>query len=280
MRRIARGSREGGARRDPRRAAAHRPLGRRHARSTPRSSAPTTAQTVVLAHGWTEALQLLDLRDPAGCRTRACGSSPTTCAATATASRRPSGDYAIERFGEDLEAVLGDLRARRRARGRGRPLARRDVDRRLGRATTTSSAGPAAPRCSTPGVGDLIAEQLILPLPAIAQAINRAIAVRGFLGSRTPLPRFSTPAQPRGDPLRRVRARRHAGAGGVLRADAGPRRPTCAPSVGIAMSEMDLHDALRPPDRPHAGDRRRRTTGSRRRRTPAGSRRCCPSSSA
>ena len=43
------------------------------------------------------------------------------------------------------------------------------------------------------GVGDLLAEQLLIPVPAIAQTVSDAIAVRGLLGSRAPLPRFSTP---------------------------------------------------------------------------------------
>ena len=94
------------------------------------------------------------------------------------------------------------------------------------------------------GVGDLVAEHLLLPLPGIAQALNRAIALRGFLGSQAPLPRFSTPLS--------YAAVRYIAFG----PDASPAQVaffermlvTCPPDVradiGIAMSEMDLHHAL------------------------------------
>ena len=59
---------------------------------------------------------------------------------------------------------------------------RHDVERRV----------VAAPLLNT-GVGDLIAEQLLFPLPQIAQVLNQTLATRGFLGNRAPLPRFSTP---------------------------------------------------------------------------------------
>jgi pimeloyl-ACP methyl ester carboxylesterase len=94
------------------------------------------------------------------------------------------------------------------------------------------------------GVGDLVAEHLILPLPGIAQALNSVIARHGFLGSRAPLPRFSTPLG--------YAAIRYIAFG----PDASPAQVaffermliTCPPHVradiGIAMSDMDLHDAL------------------------------------
>jgi pimeloyl-ACP methyl ester carboxylesterase len=43
------------------------------------------------------------------------------------------------------------------------------------------------------GVGDLLAEHLLVPLPALAQVINRLLPPTFFVGSRLPLPRFSTP---------------------------------------------------------------------------------------
>jgi pimeloyl-ACP methyl ester carboxylesterase len=94
------------------------------------------------------------------------------------------------------------------------------------------------------GVGDLVAEHLILPVPGIAQALSRTLARRGFLGSTAPLPRFSTPLS--------YAAIRYIAFG----PDASPAQVaffermlvTCPPQVradiGIAMSEMDLHHAL------------------------------------
>jgi pimeloyl-ACP methyl ester carboxylesterase len=93
-------------------------------------------------------------------------------------------------------------------------------------------------------VGDLIAEHLLLPLPSVAQALNQTIALRGFLGNRAPLPRFSTPLG--------QAAVRYVAFG----PDASPAQiaffermlVTCPPdvraNVGMAMSEMDLHHAL------------------------------------
>jgi pimeloyl-ACP methyl ester carboxylesterase len=94
------------------------------------------------------------------------------------------------------------------------------------------------------GVGDLVAEHLILPLPGIAQAVNRVVARHGFLGSKAPLPRFSTPLS--------YAVIRYIAFG----PDASPAQVaffermlvTCPPhvraNIGIAMSDMDLHDAL------------------------------------
>jgi pimeloyl-ACP methyl ester carboxylesterase len=94
------------------------------------------------------------------------------------------------------------------------------------------------------GVGDLIAEQLLVPLPAIAQAVNRTVAVHGFLGSRAPLPRFATPLT--ASLLRYI----------TFGPDASPaqvaffeRMLIACPAdvrarVGIALSEIELHDAL------------------------------------
>jgi pimeloyl-ACP methyl ester carboxylesterase len=94
------------------------------------------------------------------------------------------------------------------------------------------------------GVGDLVNQQLLFPVLPVAQAVSRTIAVRGVLGARAPLPRFSTPLS--------HAAIRYAAFGPT----ASPAQVAfyermllaCAPDVradiGIAMSEMDLHHAL------------------------------------
>ena len=81
-------------------------------------------------------------------------------------------------------------------------------------------------------------------MPGFAQAVNKALAVHGFLGARAPLPRFSTPAS--------HAAIRYIAFG----PDATPAQiafyermlvatpPDARASVGIAMSDMELHDAL------------------------------------
>src|SRR5437763_1207299 len=70
--------------------------------------------------------------------------------------------------------------------GEGRFLARvaedPEVDRRA-----------AAAAMLMTGVGELMAEHLLLPLPAVAHVINRGVPPSGFVGSRASLPRVSTP---------------------------------------------------------------------------------------
>jgi pimeloyl-ACP methyl ester carboxylesterase len=203
---------------------------------------PADGETVVLAHGWTEALifwiYVIKALSEQGLRVvaydlRGHGNS-------GPASR---GDYSIPRFGEDLEAVLTDcVPEGRRAVVAGHSLGamsiaswaeKHEVERRVRAAALLNT-----------GVGDLIAEHLLLPLPGVAQALNRTIAVHGFLGSKTPLPRFSTPLS--------SAAVRYIAFG----PDASPAQVaffermlvTCPPDVradvGMAISEMDLHDAL------------------------------------
>lgn len=203
---------------------------------------PDDGDTVVLAHGWTEALRfwtyVIRRLERKGFRVVAYDLRGHGDSGPASA-----GDYAIARFGEDLEAVLeGCVQPGRRAVVAGHSLGamsiaawaeQHDVERRVRAAALLNT-----------GVGDLIAEHLLFPLPGIAQAINRAIALRGFLGNRAPLPRFSTPLS--------YAVVRYVAFG----PDATPAQVaffermlvTCPPdvraNVGIAMSEMELHQAL------------------------------------
>jgi len=94
------------------------------------------------------------------------------------------------------------------------------------------------------GVSDLINDNLLLPLPSIAQALNRTIAMHGFLGSKAPLPRFSTPLSAAA--IRYIAFGPHASPAQVAFYE--KMLMTCPPDVradiGIAMSDMDLRDAL------------------------------------
>jgi pimeloyl-ACP methyl ester carboxylesterase len=94
------------------------------------------------------------------------------------------------------------------------------------------------------GVGGLIAESLLFPVPEFAKAVNKALAVHGFLGARAPLPRTSTPAShaairyiafgPEATPAQIAFYER------MLVATP----PDARASIGIAMSELELHHAL------------------------------------
>ncbi|HZU61822.1 MAG TPA: alpha/beta fold hydrolase, partial [Solirubrobacteraceae bacterium] len=143
---------------------------------------PQDGVPVVLAHGWTENLiywiYVIRELSSQGYRVvaydlRGHGLSEGT------------GDYSIDRFGEDLEAVLKvAVPEGQRALIVGHSLGamsiaawaeHHDVERRVGAAALLNT-----------GVGDLLADQLLLPLPGFARALNGTIATHGFMGSRAP----------------------------------------------------------------------------------------------
>ena len=93
---------------------------------------PETATVVVLAHGWTERVNFWG---PVIRRLVDAGLPPVAydLRGHGASAEAADGDYSLERFGDDVEAVLAAAAARRGA-GRGRrALARWHVDRRLGR---------------------------------------------------------------------------------------------------------------------------------------------------
>jgi pimeloyl-ACP methyl ester carboxylesterase len=203
---------------------------------------PEDGETVVLAHGWTEALRFWTyvIRGLEDQRLRVVAYDLRGHGDSEPAS---DDDYAIPRFGEDLEAVLAAcVPDGQRAVVAGHSLGamsivswaeKHDVQRRVHAAALLNT-----------GVENLINENLLLPLPGIANALNRAIAVHGFLGSAAPLPRFSTPVS--AAVIRYI----------AFGPDASPAQVaffermlvTCPPAVrarvGIAMSDMDLQHAL------------------------------------
>jgi pimeloyl-ACP methyl ester carboxylesterase len=203
---------------------------------------PEDAETVVLAHGWTERLEYWAyvIR---GLSERGIRVVAYDLRGHGESDPAKRGDYAIARFGEDLEAVLAAcVPEGKRAVVGGHSLGamsiaawadRHDVERHVKAAALLNT-----------GVGDLITEQLLLPLPRVAQAINRTVAVRGFLGSKAPLPRFSTPISSAA--IRYIAFGPHASPAQVAFYER--MLITCPPDVradiGIAMSEMDLHNAL------------------------------------
>jgi pimeloyl-ACP methyl ester carboxylesterase len=199
-------------------------------------------QTVVLVHGWTEMLTfwtyVIRTLTDAGMRVvaydlRGHGHSEPAAA----------GEYKLARFGEDLEAVLNAcLDDGQRAVVAGHSLGAmsiaawaqgHEVDRNVRAAALVNT-----------GVGNLIAEQLLIPVPPIARAVSQTVAIRGFMGARAPLPHYTTPLS---YALVRYTAFSRE-ASPALVAFFERMLWTCPPRVradiGIAMSEMDLFDAL------------------------------------
>jgi pimeloyl-ACP methyl ester carboxylesterase len=203
---------------------------------------PDDGPTVVLVHGWTEAIQywvyVIRALSRRGFRVVAYDQR-----GHGRSEPAHGGDYAIERFGEDLEGVLstcvphGQL-----AVVAGHSLGAMSIAA-WAEAHDVERRARAAALLST-GVGDLIAEQLLLPLPSIANTVNRAISLYGFLGNRAPLPRFSTPLSYAA--VRYIAFGRHASPAQVAFFER--MLVTCPPDVrakiGFAMSEMDLHHAV------------------------------------
>jgi pimeloyl-ACP methyl ester carboxylesterase len=203
---------------------------------------PDDGPTLVLAHGWTETLDfwtyvISDLTRE-GKRIVAYdlrGHGDSEPAADA--------DYSLERFGEDLEAVLeATLPDGQRAIVVGHSLGAMSIAAWAEHHEVAERASAAA--LINTGVGDLVAQSLLFPVPAFAQAINKTIAVHGFLGARTPLPRVSTPASHAA--IRYIAFGPEATPAQVAFYErmlvATP--PDARAKIGIAMSELELHQAL------------------------------------
>jgi pimeloyl-ACP methyl ester carboxylesterase len=197
--------------------------------------------TLVLAHGWTETLQywLYQIRDLSGefrivaYDARGHGRS----------GRPPNGDYGADRQGEDLEAVLkAAVPPRERAIVAGHSLGGMAIAAWAEHHEVTARASGAALLFT--GIDGLIGGQLVVHVPRFAQALAEPIASYGFLGSRAPLPRISTP-------ISHAAIRRFA-----FGPDASPAQVAfyermlvaCPPEVraatGLAMQHIDLRHVL------------------------------------
>jgi pimeloyl-ACP methyl ester carboxylesterase len=197
---------------------------------------------IVLAHGWTEQLiywtLVIDNLVERGFRVvaydlRGHGDSEPAL----------DGDYSLDRFGEDLEAVLDAVsREGERPVIAGHSLGamsivawaeHHDVERRVSAAALLNT-----------GVGGLVAEGLLIPVPWLARAFGRTPLARGVLTAKGKLPGFSTPAThaliryvafgPTATPAQVAFYER------MLVACPPDVRST----VGIALSEMDLYEAV------------------------------------
>ncbi len=225
------------------------------------------AQTIVLAHGWTEmsSYWVYVIADLSARGLRVVAYDLRGHGLSQPAS---GGDYSLARFGEDLEAVLDAcVPAGERAVVAGHSLGamsivswveQHDIERRVSGVALLNT-----------GVGDLIAESLLVPVPAIAHALNRTFVPRGVLSARRSVPRVSTP-------LSQAMIRYIAfGPAATPAQIAFYERMllACPPDVradaGIAISEMELHHAvprLTVPAIVLAGERDRLTPPSHSRR--------------
>ena len=153
------------------------------------------------------------------------------------------GDYSIARFGEDLEAVLeASMPAGRQAVLAGHSLGamsiaawaeNHDVNRRA-----------CAIALINTGVGELVADELLIPVPRVAQLVHRTVPARLTLGSHARLSLVSTPLLdaairyvafgPAASPAQVAFYERM-----LLGTD-----PRVRADIGIALSELELSQAL------------------------------------
>lgn len=216
--------------------------------------------TFVLGHGWTESASywtpVIGRLADAGASAVAYDLRGHGQSGTAT-----NEDYSLPRFGEDLEAVLAHADGEPgRTIAVGHSLGAMSIVAWVEHHDPASRVGAAA--LLNTGVGELLAENLLVPVPAVAKVVNRVVAPDTFLKARAPVPRFSTPIS---SAMIRYTA---------FGPSASPAEiafyermlvacpPDVRATVGLAISEMDLYHAL-----PHltvptlvlAGDRDRLT---------------------
>jgi pimeloyl-ACP methyl ester carboxylesterase len=147
------------------------------------------APTIVLAHGWTEAIRLWTFQIRSLSKNfRVVAYDQRGHGRSGTAR---GDDYSMARLGEDLEAILDAcVPAGERAVVAGHSMGamsivawaeHHDVERRASAAALVNT-----------GVGSLVAEHMLIKLPFDA-ALRDPFARRAFLGNPAPLPRWPNP---------------------------------------------------------------------------------------
>lgn len=224
--------------------------------------------TLVLAHGWTERLSLWGpvTAELIGAGTRVVAYDLRGHGASEPAA---GGDYALARFGEDLQAVLDAAGApAQRTAVAGHSLGAMSIA--AWAADHTVSERVAAAALVNTGLDDLIGGALVFG--ELAARLNSPWLGRAVLGSRRPLLPVSTPLSQAA--IRHVAFGPDASAGTIafyermlMDTDPGARA-----AVGIALSTLDLSSAvarITVPTLVVAGDRDRLTPPAHARRIAA-----------
>ena len=195
---------------------------------------------VVLAHGWTERLTfwgpMIQRLSEHGLRSVA-----YDLRGHGRSDRAADDDYALERFGEDLEAVLAQATA-----GDARAVV---VGHSLGAMSIAAwaehhdvPARAAAAALLNTGLGDLISGHLLFG--EVAKWLNHPATSRAFLGSRSRMPPVSSPVQHA--LIRYIAFGPTASAGQVAFYERMLMEcpPEVRGAVGVALSDMDLWQAV------------------------------------
>jgi pimeloyl-ACP methyl ester carboxylesterase len=197
--------------------------------------------TVVLIHGWTEGIrywtyvigELADEFRLVAYDLRGHGDSGPAA----------GGDYSLARFGEDVEAVLAAAAPGERvAVVAGHSLGAMSIAAWAENHDVGARAESAA--LLNTGLGDLIANSLLFPTPVWAKRYSDTIGRRVVLGSRSPIPPFTTPLSH--GVIRHLAFGPTATPGQVefYAKMMGLTKPDVRAAIGVAMADMDLHHAL------------------------------------
>lgn len=199
-----------------------------------------TGPPVVLVHGWTEEIAFWG---PVSTRLAARGLRVVAYDLRGHGQSEPArdGDYALERFGEDVEAVLDTVCAPgETAAVVGHSLGGMSIAAWAEHHDVTRRAVCAA--FVSTGMGDLTSGHLLLG--EVAKWLNRPWAGRALLGSHAPLPPFSTPVQ-------QAVIRYTAFGPDATRGEVAfyermlmDTAPSARAAIGVALTEMDLWHAL------------------------------------
>jgi pimeloyl-ACP methyl ester carboxylesterase len=202
---------------------------------------PEGAPTIVLAHGWTEALRFW-VHQIAGLSREDFRVVAYDLRGHGRSLRSPTGDYSIGAFGDDVEAVLRTcVPPGERAVLVGHSLGAMSIASWADRHPVTERASAAGLLCT--GVVDLLTEQLVFKPPRIPAAVFRPVS--GYvLGAPGTIPAFSPSVLDA--VIRYVAFGPTAGPAQVAFYEQMLRQ--CPPDVcagaAAAMSNMDLLDAL------------------------------------
>jgi pimeloyl-ACP methyl ester carboxylesterase len=226
---------------------------------------PEDGQPVILVHGWTERLTFWG---PVIRRLSVRGLRPVAydLRGHGRSSAAAGDDYSLNRFGEDLEAVLATaLAGDERALVVGHSLGAMSIAAWAEHHDVESRAVAAA--LINTGLGDLISGHLLFG--ELGKWLNHPVTSRMFLGSSAPIPAFSSPLQQA--IVRYVAFGPTATLGQVAFFERMLMEcsPAARAATGVAMSDMDLWDAvarLTLPTLVIAGDRDRLTPPAHARR--------------
>jgi pimeloyl-ACP methyl ester carboxylesterase len=203
---------------------------------------PDDAPTIVLIHGWTEAIRFWarQIQDLAG-DFRVVAYDARGHGDSDPAAGR---DYSIDTFGEDLGAVLAaTVPAGQKAVVAGHSLGGMTIVAWAGNHHDEVSERLAAAALVATGMGDLISETLIVRTPKPLEEALRPVS-EAILSSRGPLPKKPTPLSgriikyatmgPKATPAQVAFCEEL-----ILEADASSRAAT-----GRSLTKLELYDAI------------------------------------